>query len=102
MLQNLVINPGSSGGAVSSVSNSDGSLTISPTTGVVIASVNQGADFTWTGTHEFPVTGFIMQASDGSRWYVTIDSSGTLVTTVIASGGVGSPMGLLLSITYAA
>jgi hypothetical protein len=44
---------GSSGGAVSSVTNSDGSLTISPTTGAVVASVNQANPFTWTGLHTF-------------------------------------------------
>lgn len=37
-------------GAISSVSNSDGSLTISPTTGVVIASLNTSHVNTWTGS----------------------------------------------------
>lgn len=38
---------------VSSVAASDSTLTISPTTGAVSAAVNQAADFTWTGTHNF-------------------------------------------------
>jgi hypothetical protein len=38
---------------VASVSNSDGSLTISPTTGAVVASVNPAASITWTGTETF-------------------------------------------------
>jgi len=43
-------------GAVSSVSNSDGSLAISPTTGAVVASVNQANNFAWTGTQDFSGT----------------------------------------------
>lgn len=39
----------SGGGAVSSVSNSDGTLTISPTTGAVVASLALGHANTWTG-----------------------------------------------------
>ena len=38
---------------VSSVSNSDGSLTISPTTGAVVASLNVGNANTWTATQTF-------------------------------------------------
>jgi hypothetical protein len=37
------------GGAVSSVSNSDGTLTIAPTTGTVVASLNQASNFTLSG-----------------------------------------------------
>jgi hypothetical protein len=40
---------GSGAGAVSSVSNSDGTLTISPTSGAVVASLNLGAQNVWTG-----------------------------------------------------
>jgi hypothetical protein len=39
----------SPGGAISSVSNSDGTLTISPTTGAVVASLALGNANTWTG-----------------------------------------------------
>lgn len=38
---------------VTSVSASDTTLTISPTTGDVLAAVNQAADFNWTGVHNF-------------------------------------------------
>lgn len=41
---------GGGGGAVSSVSNSDGTLTISPTTGSVVASIALGQANTWTNT----------------------------------------------------
>ena len=42
-----------SGGAVSSVSNSDGTLTVSPTTGAVVASLALGHANTWTATQTF-------------------------------------------------
>jgi len=44
---------GGGGGAVSSVSNSDGSLTISPTTGAVIASLNVGHSNAWSVNQTF-------------------------------------------------
>lgn len=43
-------------GAVSSVANSDSSLTISPTTGSVVASLNLGHSNTWTATQQFSNT----------------------------------------------
>ena len=43
----------SGGGAVSSVSNSDTTLTISPTTGAVVASLNLAKANTWTGQQTF-------------------------------------------------
>lgn len=44
---------GGGGGAVDSVSNSDGTLTISPTTGAVVASLNFGHANTWTAQQIF-------------------------------------------------
>lgn len=44
-------------GAVSSVSNSDGTLTISPTTGAVVASVNQAHAFAWSAANIFSAAG---------------------------------------------
>ena len=43
----------SGGGAVSSVSNSDSTLTVSPTTGAVVASLNLAHANTWTGQQTF-------------------------------------------------
>ena len=40
-------------GAISSVSNSDGTLTISPTTGAVVASIALGHANRWTGIQDF-------------------------------------------------
>lgn len=48
---------------------------------------------------EFPVGGFIMNCGT-KRYYVTIDCTGALVTTEITTTP-GSPMGLLLTLTYA-
>lgn len=43
----------SAGGAVSSVSNADGTLTISPTTGAVVSSLNLAHANTWTALQQF-------------------------------------------------
>jgi hypothetical protein len=45
---------GSGSGAVNSVSNSNGTLTISPTTGSVVASLNLANANTWTAIQTFP------------------------------------------------
>lgn len=67
--------PSGGGGAVSSVSNSDGTLTISPTTGTVVASLNLGNANTWTANQSFP----------------TINLSGNIVFTgTTATSTVGS------------
>lgn len=47
---------GSGSGSVTSVSNADGTLTISPTTGLVVASLNLGNANTWTGLQTFDNT----------------------------------------------
>ena len=49
----------SGGGAVSSVANSDGTLTVSPTTGSVVASLALGHTNTWSGQQTFvaPILG---------------------------------------------
>jgi hypothetical protein len=46
------------GGAVSSVSNADGTLTITPTSGAVVASLNLGHANTWTATQTFALVKF--------------------------------------------
>jgi hypothetical protein len=56
-----------------------------------------GFDKTSSGSETtFPVTGFIMVDSNGVRWRITIDTTGALVSSIMT----GSPMGLLLSLTY--
>jgi hypothetical protein len=77
---------GGSGGSsgVNSVSNLDGTETISPTTAAVIASVNQAHPFTWTANHT-------MQNSSVT-WDVTSPSNPAVIvsnTGVTASSGTG-------------
>jgi hypothetical protein len=67
---------GSGGGSVNSVSNSDGTLTISPTTGSVVASLNLANANTWTAAQTFNA--------------ITTLGSGVVqkVRVVIASGAI--------------
>ena len=58
---------------VSSVSNSDGTLTISPTTGIVVASIALGHANTWTAAQTFTASDFILK---GSSTGVTTLNSG--------------------------
>jgi len=73
---------GSSGGAVSSVANSDGTLTISPTTGVVVASIALGHANTWTAAQTFtgPVT--VNGSSQGLVFAAGTATSGTAGSVV--------------------
>jgi hypothetical protein len=67
-------NGGGSGGAVNSVANSDGTLTISPTTGTVVASLALGHANTWTGKQTQPAPIFTGTTSAGANDSVaTID-----------------------------
>jgi len=52
-----------SGANVSSVSNSDGTLTISPTTGAVVASIALGHANVWTGAQTFANTDFLLRGT---------------------------------------
>lgn len=54
------------------------------------------AGATFTGDVIFPANGFLMTDSNGLQWRIKISTSGVLVT----SSTTGSPMGLLLSLTY--
>ena len=77
----------SGGGSVTSVANSDGTLTISPTTGSVVGSLNLAHVNTWTGAQTFtqPVT------VQGSSEIATGTASNTdLAGILIASGGTAS------------
>ena len=76
----------SSGGAVSSVSNSDGTLTVTPTTGAVVASLALGHANTWTATQTFagsgPPISIPIPAATGSTAAFTnfgTDSSGNVL-----------------------
>ena len=56
---NFTIGSSGGGGAVASVSNSDGTLTITPTTGAVVGSLALGHANSWTGQQTFiaPILG---------------------------------------------
>ena len=80
-----IYNPsaGGGGGAVSSVSNADGTLTISPTTGAVIASVDQSFNFAWLGAHSWGGV-ITIDASSAIQLNVngnfTVDDGGIVMT----------------------
>lgn len=75
------------GGAVSSVSNSDGTLTISPTTGSVVASLALGHANTWTATQA--LSGLTLSAITGSTQCLNVNSSGVVSGTGAACGSGG-------------
>lgn len=88
----FVINA-SGGGAVSSVSNSDGTLTISTTTGAVVASLALGHANTWTAaqTHNAPIklgsSGYFIANSNNG--FVINNNADTLsFLQIYPSGGV--------------
>lgn len=47
----------------------------------------------------FGLSGIFITDADGVEWQVTVDTSGNLVTTRVATTA-GTPMGLLLALTY--
>jgi hypothetical protein len=85
----------SGGGAVSSVANSDGTLTISPTTGAVVASLALGHANTWTGNQTFPsssiatttLTGALQAGQFPAMTGDVTNTAGSLSTTVGKIGG---------------
>ena len=82
-----------SGGGVTSVANSDGTLTITPTTGAVVASLALGHANTWTATQTLTpasaslkpliVQGYASQTANLQEWQ---NSSATALAYVDASG----------------
>ena len=64
---------GGGGGAVSSVTNSDGTLTITPTTGAVVASLALGHANAWTNQQTF--TGLRVAVRSASTATVTINAT---------------------------
>lgn len=87
--------PSSGGGAVSSVVNSDGTLTISPTTGAVVASLALGNANTWTATQSGPFAATTLSASGQFTSTVTTGTAPLVVasTTVVTNLTAGSLAG---------
>lgn len=82
-VRTLFQNGGGGGGAVSSVSNSDGSLTVSPTTGAVVASLSTGHANTWTAKQAFNGGNFFtggITAVSGSPYTVSATDENKIIT----------------------
>lgn len=71
---------GGGGGGVSSVTNSDGTLTISPTTGAVVASLNLGNANTWTAAQSFNSGKLVLNGSTSGS--TTLNASATASGTL--------------------
>jgi hypothetical protein len=83
-------------GAVSSVSNSDGTLTISPTTGAVVASLALGNANSWTGLQTFGAHASIASTAHGvllseNTGAVVATSAGTSTQCFISNGSTTDP-----------
>lgn len=74
---------------VNSVTNSDGTLTISPTTGAVIASLNLNNANTWTATQTFDRIKTNTLQAVGSGGLLFESNSGTDIALFGAGGGAG-------------
>ena len=70
---------------VSSVSNTDGTLSISPTTGAVIGGINLGHTYVWTGFHTFTVGVNL----SGTSSPLQLNGSAGAAGQCPVSGGVG-------------
>lgn len=87
-IQNVCVGGGSAG--VSSISNSDGTLTISPTTGSAVASLNLGNANTWTALQTFS-SGILSAASSTLSNLTTIRATTTNATTTnLAVSGIAT------------
>jgi hypothetical protein len=86
-----VISAVGGGGSVGSVTNSDGSLTISPTTGAVVASLNPAHANTWTAVQTFNANDLVLAGVTGSTQCLQASSAGVVTGTgtTCGSGGGG-------------
>lgn len=80
---------GSGSGGVTSISNSDGTLTISPTTGIVIASLNLNNVNTWLARQTFS-TSTISITGGANTNILSTDGAGNLSWVAISTGTVTS------------
>lgn len=83
-----LIDGGTGGGAVSSVSNSDSTLTISPATGAVVGSLNLAHANTWTATQTVPA---LVVNGTGVPTQIDLTPSGTASATVAGAASIGVP-----------
>lgn len=80
---------GAGGGAVTSVGNADGSLTISPTVGAVVASLNPAHATTWAAVQTFPANDLVLSGVTGSTQCLQASTTGVVTGTGAACGGAG-------------
>src|SRR6516165_9872863 len=96
---------GGGGGAVTSVANVDGSLTVSPTTGSVLASLNPAHANTWSAIQTFSATNGIVYSGAAVGTQVAclgLDASNNIIKSAAAcgSGGGGTPAGPSSAVQY--
>ena len=83
---------GGGGGAVTSVANVDGSLTVSPTTGSVLASLNPAHANTWSAIQTFSATNGIVYSGAAVGTQVAclgLDASNNIIKSAAACGSGG-------------
>lgn len=100
-----VANTGGGSGAVSSVSNADGTLTISPTTGTVVASINLANANTWTAAQTISVASvnaFTVGQNGQTNPAFNIDTSAASSVTGLNIKSNSSGNGVALTITSTA
>lgn len=95
--------------AVSSVSNSDSTLTISPTTGAVVASLNLTNANVWSGVQSFTASGIKLKGSStgyttltsanasGTDYTLTLPAITARVTVTVAEGAKALATGAISS-----
>ena len=88
--------------AVSSVSNSDGTLTISPTTGAVVASLNLGQANTWTAIQTFTNSDIALLGSSTGATTFTSANAGASNFTATIPANTGTLAELNLAQTWTA
>lgn len=84
---------GGGGGAVSSVANSDGTLTVSPTTGAVVASLNLSQANTWAAAQTFN-NGFLKVNNSANSFASTMASAATAARTWTLPDATDTAVGL--------
>ncbi len=87
-----IFGSGSGGGAVTSVSNSDGTITISPTTGSVVASLNLSHANTWAAVQTITNSDLaLLGSSTGATTFASANASATNYTATFPAntGTVG-------------
>jgi hypothetical protein len=92
---------GGGGGAISSVSNSDSTLTVSPTTGAVVASINLANANAWTAAQSIAsnsANAFAVGANGSTNPVLKVDASVASQVTGISIQGKAAAAGVEISV----